>query len=61
MKKEILEKIKNTKNNTEERTAITDGYWVVGECFTDKELEDMNEECLERLIKLGIFSSEAFY
>lgn len=68
MKEKILKKIKKSLNNPIKgrnsmgcSESYYDEYFMVGECFTEKELKGMSEKMLVNLIKLAEFASEVFY
>lgn len=68
MKNEILKKIKNSLQSEykgmnsmgcDER--YYDKHYLVGECFTEQELSNMNLGELENLLKLASYASDIFY
>ena len=38
-----------------------DSYYMIGKCFTEEELEKMNDTELDNIFKLANFASEVFY
>lgn len=68
MKEQILKKIKEAlgnpakgRNSMGASESYYDKYYMVGSCFTEEELNIMEENCIENLIKLADFASEVFY
>jgi len=64
----ILEEIKNSKKDTtiaRNSMGCSENYYskhfMVGECFTEDELNKMNKEELENLLRLAKFAGEVFY
>ena len=68
MKKEILKKIKKSlENPAEGRNSMgcSESYYypnyLIGSCFTEDELSEMDETALNDLLKLAEFASDVFY
>ena len=68
MKKEILVKIKLALQNPAKGVGMMgigdrfyNAYYLVGSCFTEEELNEMNEMELALLLKLADFAVETFY
>lgn len=66
MKEEILQKIKDVqpipgRNSMGTSESYYNPYFLISKCFTEEELEAMDEQCLVSLVKLGDFASEIFY
>lgn len=67
-KENILKEIKKALGNPAEgrnsmgtSEAYYDSYYMVGKCFTEEELGNIDLAGLENLIKLADFASEVFY
>jgi len=71
MKEEILKKIKETistesyRSNGANIMGVCENYYnpdyLIGKCFKEEELEKMDENELDNLLKLAEFASEVFY
>ena len=68
MKDEILNKVKEAlanpakgKNSMGASESYYNKYYMMGKCFTEKELVAMDEACLNNIIKLADFASNVFY
>ena len=68
MKEEILNKIKEAlvkpikgRNSMGASESYYNSYFMVGKCFTEEELNTLDEICLVNLIKLAEFAGEVFY
>lgn len=70
MREEILEEIKKAvkipdfsqgKNSMGTSESYYNPAYMVGKCFTEEDLQNMNEEMLNNLIKLADFASDVFY
>lgn len=65
-KLEILQKIKDVKP-TEGRNSMGaieswyNAYYMLSKCFTEEELQNMEENQLNNLVKLADFAGEVFY
>jgi hypothetical protein len=68
MKQETLEMIKTAiarpvkgRNSMGCSESNYNPYYAIGRCFTEEELNNMDEAGLNNLIKLGQYLSDAFY
>lgn len=65
-KQEILQKIKEVqptpgKNSMGASESWYNAYYMVSKCFSEEELNSMEEGQLQNLIKLADFASDVFY
>jgi hypothetical protein len=69
-REEILKQIKEAVtikpySNGQTSMGVDENYYnssyLIGECFTEEELNSMDEVCLNNLIKLAKFAGEVFY
>ena len=68
MKEEILQKIKDSKNNPATGRnsmgcpeSMYDPYFMISSRFNESDLKEMEEVTLQRLVDLAEFASEVFY
>ena len=67
-KEEILKQIKQSlqepatgRNSMGCSEAYYNAYYLIGDCFTEEELNNMTEQELNNLIKLAEYAGNAFY